>query len=121
MKKLVYVSLLLIFLSMTFIFTSCNRDDNMVFGTISYTEVGTDIEYYAPNASVKLVNYETGYTELSTTTDDSGYYIFYPVDDGSYYIEAEYSGVLFDYTGETSVYYDLKRQAEEEIDLNLTY
>ncbi len=51
-----------------------------------------------------------------TTADADGYYEFYPVDNGTYYVEAEYDGDLFTYIGDSD-YFTIKNDDVVEIDI----
>lgn len=96
MTKQLKVLTLLFFIT-TVLLSSCTKDESELRGQITYIGAITGIEYYADGARVYLVNSTTDENYTSTTTDASGNYQFYPVPDGSYYIDAEITVNGIDY------------------------
>jgi len=109
--------LFIIFTFTTLFLGSCKKNDNSVSGVITYVGAVSGIEYKASGAVVYLMVNNTDYIE-KTTTDADGAYVFYPVDDGEYHIEAEVTVNLIDYDGKSSNF-TILGDDDETIDLIL--
>ena len=83
--------------------SGCAKDDTQITGNVTYVAHSDGKEYIADGATVYLMiaGSETDY-ELKVTANSDGDYTFYPVPDGDYYIEAEYTYLLDNYTGKTA-------------------
>lgn len=120
MKKqtlLVVASLLLI----SFIFGSCATDENTIKGTIKYKSQIDNKEYVKEGMLVYLM--EQGQTNISdaykqTTTDKNGFYEFTLVENGTYYVYAEYTENNYTYKG-SSENVQVKGKDVKTIDLLL--
>ncbi len=115
MKKLRIITLLAFIFGAIILLPSCTKDDNSVTGYITY---GPEHKT-AMLASVELVNAKTDETYSKTTTDLDGYYEFYPVDNGTYYIYAHYTaldGTEYDNVSEN---FTLVGTTDKTINLNL--
>ena len=99
MKKKV-LTLVSLILFATIIFSGCVKDESEISGEVSYIGAITGIEYIAEGATVYLMTSETEYAE-KTTADSDGKYSFYPIVDGTYFIEAEITVNLIDYSGKS--------------------
>ncbi len=108
---IIIVSLVLLTLN------SCRKDDNSVGGNITYIGAISGTEYVASGATVYLMVSDTEYTD-KTTADENGDYLFYPVPDGDYHIEAEITVDLIDYEGKSSDFY-VKGKDDRFVDLVL--
>ncbi len=85
------------------------NNDNSVGGIVSYIGAISGIEYTADGATVNLVDSSTDEVIQTETTDADGIYLFYPVKDGTYYVEAEitvnglyYYGFSNDFSAKTN-------------------
>ncbi len=107
MKKLSFISAGILMALVIFV-SSCAKNDNLVTGTV-YKD-----NQPVQGASVYLVDPQTDEDVMSTTTDANGEYTFYPVDDGSYYVDA-YSGL---YSGASEVF-TVKGKDNKEINIYL--
>ncbi len=95
MKESILILIAIVGLS----FSSCKKDDSTVKGNATYkTLLGT---YVADGVTIYLMDPGTNKYYLKTTSDKDGHYEFYPVDDGTYYLEGDYSDDLLDYTGQS--------------------
>jgi hypothetical protein len=116
MKKFTFYILgILLFSS---IFTACKKDENTVKGKITYTEKISGTTKNATNATVYIMVEDNKYVQ-KTTADANGNFIITPVDDGTYWVEAEYDGTFFTYTGKSDEF-TIKGDDIEEVNLNLT-
>lgn len=98
--------------------SGCAKNDTIISGTISYIADLDGVEYLADGATVYLmVQGSTTEYALTTTTDADGKYSFYPVDDGSYYVEAEYSYGLSNYSGKSE---DFEAKGKDDYTLDIT-
>ncbi len=107
-----------LFLIIIAVLSSCAKDDTYVDGHISYIAHSNGTEYVADGATVYLMisGSETEY-EQKTTADEDGYYKFYPVPDGDYYIYAEYTYLLDDYSGRSD---NFTAKGKKDITIDLT-
>ncbi len=105
-------------LSMVMLLSSCAKDDNYIDGDISYVAHSNGKEYVADGATVYLMTAgsSTEY-EQKTTADSDGHYKFYPVNDGDYYIEADYTYLLDDYAGKSDAF---NTKGKDNLTFNLT-
>ncbi len=116
MKKLTFY--LFTVITLTSMFSSCKKDDSQIAGNLRYTEKISGSQKTAAGATVYIMTDEKTYLQ-KTTADDAGNYIFHTVDDGTYWIEAEYQGMFFDYTAKSKTF-SVKGDDNETIDLTLT-
>jgi len=107
MKKLSFISAGLL-VALVIFMSSCAKNDNLVTGTV-YKD-----NQPVQGADVHLVDPKTDEDVMSTTTDANGQYTFYPVDDGTYYVDA-YSGI---YSG-SSENFTVKGKDNKEINIYL--
>ncbi len=99
MKTRKIILILLLAMGLSFAFSSCKKDDSTVKGTVSYKNlIGT---YVADGATIYLMRPGSNDYYQKTTTDSDGKYEFYPVDDGSYNLEGEYSDGILNYSGKS--------------------
>ncbi len=98
--------------------TGCTKDDNSVSGKITYKDKITGEEKVADAATVYLMTGENEYLQ-KVQTDANGEYQFYPVPDGEYFVEAELSTLLFDYTGKSESF-AVKGKEDAQVNVVMT-
>jgi len=107
-----------IFLTFNILLTSCAKDKNNVSGNITYVNDITGLEQKANGAEVFLTDVaDPNHYVMKTTADADGYYEFYPVPDGYYYVEATLEGTL-GYYGKSKTFI-VKGKDEVDIDFKL--
>jgi hypothetical protein len=112
------VSILAVFTLLVALFAGCAKDQNTVSGTITYTDALSGEQKVGNGATVYLMLDDSTYLD-KTTADANGNYVFYPVEDGNYFIFATLSTVLFDYSGKSATF-TVKGKDEVEINVNMT-
>ncbi len=82
--------------------TSCEKEDSVLTGRVTYLGAITGIEYKAPNTTVYLMLGDPSATPYaSTTTDSEGYYSFPNLWKAHWYISSEITVNGFNYSGTT--------------------
>jgi hypothetical protein len=116
-KKRIKVLTVLI-LSMTCVhFSSCNKEDSVIEGRVSYIGAISGIEYLAPNARVNLyLGSISGQPTSSEVADANGKFRFDNLWDAEWYITSEYTVNGINYTGQAQT---SKVNGENIVTLNL--
>jgi hypothetical protein len=82
--------------------TSCSKEKSVLKGRVTYIGAITGTEYSAGNTTVYLyLNNTSGSPYETTTTDSDGYYEFYNLFEGIWYIYSETTVNGIDYWGTT--------------------
>ncbi len=114
MKKTIWILTFAIVL--VTVFSGCKKDQNTIAGTINYKDVVTGNIRIADNAKVYLVD-PNGTVVMNTRTDDQGKYMFSPVPDGEYHVEATKSTNATDYSGKSNA---VQVKGSDVVDLSFT-
>ncbi len=96
--------------------SGCKKDQSTVTGTVYYVDKITGEKKIADQADVYLMVDDSNYVD-KTVTDGQGKYQFVNVPDGQYFVEAEKSTLLFDYTGKTETF---KVKGDDVVNYDLT-
>lgn len=122
MKKQAFLLLGAVILLLSFL-TSCTHDENRVYGVVSYIDITDNQEYVKAGISVYLM--PEGETDIknavdATETDENGIYEFDLIEDGSYYVHAEFYSLLDlrTYRGDSEVF-KLRGKTNKEVNVVL--
>jgi hypothetical protein len=98
-------------------FTSCQKEDSVIEGRVSYIGAISGIEYLAPNARVNLyLGSISGKPSFSEVADANGEFRFDNLWDAEWYITSEYTVNGINYTGQAQT---SKVNGENIVTLNL--
>lgn len=102
MKRLAFF---LIILSLTFIFTSCEKFESQIKGKITYISLEDSLEYAAINAVLEKYKIEDDREEkISTVSADSnGLFVFDYITLGDWKIKAQFTKDSFLYIGYSDI------------------
>ncbi len=114
MKKTAFIGLLAV--ALLTVFSGCKKDQNTISGTINYKDVVTGNVRNADYAKVSLVD-PNGTIVMNTRADDQGKYMFYPVPDGEYHVEATKPTNATDYSGKSNA---VQVKGSDVVDLSFT-
>jgi hypothetical protein len=93
-------SKLSLFVLLTIVFTSCQKEKSSVYGNVTYIHNYFKTEYQADNAHVKLYKDESMTSLVAETDcDHIGNYFFKDVAGGDYYIHADVVLSKYSYAG----------------------